>query len=271
MSSNLFAFENNGMNSDPATGQADALRSRRGVAPASHSWIRCRVMGRLAVTADGGLVRLPGLAGRLVAFLAVQGPVTTDEVIDVFWRDDNPELSLARLRKVVWRVRRQCEGLVDRQFGCLSLGRAVEVDADRFTAAADDALHLAGAGLPAADAARDALGRYGGELLPAFRYEDWTDSPRAALRHRYVALLDLMAADAAANRSPDRAVVYLERAIASEPYDEGRYVRGAELLLQAGRRAPALLLLERGLAVLEELGLPPSPTTVETAQRLRAG
>lgn len=234
--------------------------------------ITCRVMGRfMVVVVAGRPVRLPGLAGRLIAYLAIRGSTPAEELVDVFWAEDDPEQSRARLRKLVWRVRRQCSDLIDRSGETLSLQRGIEVDADVFAAAADDALLLAETGAPATDAARNALACYGGELLPALRYEDWTDDARQAHRRRYVALLDLLVGDAAGCRHPDRALRYLDRAIAAEPYDESRYLWGAEILLAAGRRGAALVLLERARRMMEDLGLPPSPAATEVVERVRTG
>ena len=228
-------------------------------------------MGRFAVSMDGRPVRLPGLTGRLVAYLAVRGPATADELVDVFWPEDDPEQGRARLRKVVWRVRRQCADLLDRHGETLTLHRGVEIDAEQFASAADEALRLAESGAPATHAAREALAVYGGDLLPALRYEDWTDAAREAHRTRYVALLDLLVADAAARQEPDRAVRYLEQAIVAEPYNELRYLQGAEILLASGRRGPALVLLERARRMMEDLGLAPSPAVVDVEDRLRTG
>lgn len=255
----------------PAVPNIAALTALPGANGHRTAGAKCRVMGRFAVTVDGWPIRLPGLAGRLVAYLAVRGSATVDELVDVFWPDDDPEQGRARLRKVVWRVRRQSEHLVVRRADSLGLDRGVEVDADRFAAAADEALRLAEAGEPAAGAARDALAFYGGELLPALRYDEWTHPHREALRSRYVALLDLLAVHVAARPDPDRAVRYLEQAITSQPYDEGRYLLAAEILLAAGRRGPALTFLERASRMMEELGLPPSQAVAEVTQRLRAG
>jgi DNA-binding SARP family transcriptional activator len=235
------------------------------------SGVTCRVMGRFLVSVEGRPVRLPGLTGRLVAYLAIRGPATAEELVEVFWPDDDPEQSRARLRKVVWRVRRQCEELIDRHGDSLALQGNVVVDVDRFSVAAEHALRLADRDVPAGEAARDALRYYGGELLPTLRYEEWTDSAREAHRRRYLALLDLLTADAAARREPERAVAYLERAIASDPYDERRYLHGSEILLAIGRRGPALGLLDRARRMMEELGLPPSGALVQLAETLRDG
>jgi DNA-binding SARP family transcriptional activator len=229
-----------------------AAPSRAGLRPATDppSPVSCRVMGRFAVTAHGRPVRLPGLSGRLVAYLAVRGePVPAEELVDVFWPENDPDQGRARLRKVVWRVRRERADLVDRYGDLLALHPGVAVDLDRFTAAADEALRLAddGGAAGAARSARAALARYHGDLLPALRYEDWTDGPRRAARRRYVALLDVVVEDAAGHHDSDRALAALERAIAADPYDESRYLRGVEL------------------------GLPPSTAAVEAEQRVRGG
>jgi DNA-binding SARP family transcriptional activator len=234
--------------------------------------VTCRTMGRFSVVEGRRRVRLPGLTGRLVAYLAVRaGPVDAEEVIDAFWPDDDFELSRARLRKVVWRIRRECDQLVVRHGDSLALSRAVDVDAHRFAEAADTALALGEAGRPAAGAAREALAGYGGELLPSFGYEDWIDGPRRAMVRRYVALQDLLVDDALERDDPVRAFTHLDQAIAADPYDESRYVRGAELLLAAGRRGPAAALLEQARRMSDELGVAPSAAVTDIVGRLRVG
>jgi DNA-binding SARP family transcriptional activator len=136
----------------------------------------------------------------------------------------------------------------------------VELDAVMFETQARAAIAARSAGevRRALGLARSAVGRYGGDLLPDDRYEEWADAPRQRLRHLYLELLDLLAADAADRGDVDEAVRLVRRACECEPLDEVRYLRLARMLMSQGRRGSARAALERARAVLDELGLAPS-------------
>src|SRR5581483_10786771 len=240
-----------------------------GTAPAGrgHS---IRLLGGFEVEVGGHPVALPGLTKQLVAVLALRGTMAAEEVIEVLWPDVDPGQGQNRLRKVLWRVRQAgAEDLIVRRGNAMTLATGVVVDARRFRAAADAALAAASADdSRAADLARAAVALYSGELLPASRVVEWTAAPRESLRRQFVALLDLIAADAAGRLEHDEALAFLNRAIESDPYDEERYIRGAELLLAQDRRGPALLLLQQAEAMMESLGLPPSPSAAQLRHRL---
>ena len=109
-----------------------------------------------------------------------------------------------------------------------------------------------------AGAARAALARYGGELLPDDRYEPWAAEPRERLARRYLAVLDRLVDEAEDAGEVDEALRLLERAIAADRLDESRYLRSARLLLAQGRRGRALDVLRTAAAALRELDLQPS-------------
>jgi DNA-binding SARP family transcriptional activator len=231
-----------------------------GAAAERAATLDCTVLGRFRVTAGGRRIPLPGLAGRLVAFLAVQAaPVAGDEVIEALWPEVDPDQARGRLRKVVWRIRRAHPGLVARQGDLLGLDGAVSVDAAAFAVAAREAVAAPSGSEEAGSAARAALARYGGELLPELRYEEWTVAPRQRLQRRYLDVLDVLAADALARDDDRAAAAFLDRAIDADPYDEARYVRCAGLLAGHGRRGPALQLLARAGQAMADLGVAPSP------------
>jgi len=232
--------------------------------------LACTLLRRFSVTVGSRKVRLPGLAGRLVALVALQpGAIAIDEVIESLWPEVEPELGRVRLRKVLWRIRGQHAGLINRigDEG-LALGANVEVDVARFRRLAGEA-HAAGSPDQRADAARAAVASYSGELLPELPYEEWAREPRERLRAQFVALLDILAADAAAREDYAQAAAFLDQAISHDPYEEGRYLRCAELLDGLGRRGPAVLQLERARRSMAELGLGLSAAGEALSGRLR--
>jgi DNA-binding SARP family transcriptional activator len=63
---------------------------------------------------------------------------------------------------------------------------------------------------------------------------------RERLRSQYLELLDLLIAESERRDDIDEAVRLLQRAIATEPHDEARYLRLAQLLSTQGRAGSAL-------------------------------
>jgi DNA-binding SARP family transcriptional activator len=149
----------------------------------------------------------------------------------------------------------------------------VESDAALFETQARAAIAARSAGelSRALGLARSAVGRYGGDLLPDDRYEEWADAPRQRLRHLYLELLDLLAADAADRGDVDEAVRLVRRGCEAEPLDEVRYLRLARMLMSQGRRGSARAALERARAALDELGLPTSPSIARLETELAGG
>jgi DNA-binding SARP family transcriptional activator len=214
------------------------------------------LLGRFAVERDGvGVTPQPGRTALLVKVLALRGTSTADEVVDLLWPEVDLATGKARLRNVLSRVRSTSGELVVRDDETLRLAPGTEIDADRFAAAAEGAMSA-----PAeerAGLARSALARYGGELLPGDRYEDWAVAPRERLRRRHLALLDVVAAAAMEDGDLDEAGDLLERAISVDPLEEARYVELARALVAQGRPRRAREVLDRALTLLDELGLPP--------------
>jgi DNA-binding SARP family transcriptional activator len=151
----------------------------------------------------------------------------------------------------------------------LVFAEGAEIDAARFEADALAALSEP-SGAAAEGRARAALARYTGPLLPEARYDEWAAEPRERLERRFLALLDHLAARAQARGDADEAIRLLERAIAVDRLDEGRYLEAARLLLAQNRRGRALATLRSAAGALRELGLEPSPAHRELVRSARA-
>ncbi len=219
---------------------------------------RVRLLGGFEVRRGGeDATPATGRPATLVKLIAIRGTLTTDEVIDALWDDADPSTGRARLRNLLNRVRTTSGPLVERRGEALSLVAGVEVDVTAFDRAATEALSS-----PPGERvglARRAVAAYAGRLLPGDLYADWAAAPRERLQRRFLSLVDLLAADALDRGDLDEAVRLLDDAIAAEPMDLDRYAVAARALLTQGRRVTAAGLVERGLAVAEELGGVPAP------------
>ncbi|MFN8023973.1 MAG: BTAD domain-containing putative transcriptional regulator [Acidimicrobiales bacterium] len=229
-----------------------------------------RMLGRFEVVSGGSIVTPPpGRAATLVKLVALRGALTTDAAIDALWDDCDVDTGRARLRNLLNRVRTASGPVIERTGDLLRLAPDVEVDVDRFEAAAARATVADGTAdtTAALGAARTALAAYGGELLPSDAYEEWAAAPRERLRRQWLSLVDLLARDAIAERLLDEALRLLDAGIAAEPYEAWRYVAAIDALRTQGRSAAAAALARRGLEALDELGLPADDRLLEAVRR----
>jgi DNA-binding SARP family transcriptional activator len=226
-------------------------------------------LGRFEVTRGGRpLAGRPGkAAAALKLVVAAGGRVPADVVVEALWPDDDPGAGRARLRNVLNRLRDAWGEIVVRRAEMLVLADGIDVDVFEFEAAAQRALHENDRGASLA-LARAAAARYRGELLPDDVYEAWTVVPRERLRRTYLALVDLVASEAATLGDVDDALRHYELGIQADPLDDHRYVAAARLLLDHGRRGAANGYIERADRVLDELGLNRSPAQVALVREI---
>ena len=227
------------------------------VEAADGATISVALLDAFAVTVDGRDVTPTGIPGLVIKALAVHGVLHVEELVALIWPDADSAAGRMRLRSVLSRLRRTCGDIVERQGECLALTAGAQVDAREFTQRAGRAVVWADRS-DATRLAREAWSLYRGDLLPFDTFVEWTEAPRRRIRQRAVALLDLLADDAAARGRPLEAAAYLDQAIALDPDDEERYLDAARLLHELGRRRRAVLMLDRARAVAAELGRPMS-------------
>jgi tetratricopeptide (TPR) repeat protein len=189
-----------------------------------------RVFGTPTVTAvDGSPIRLPaGMPGELVRLLALhEHGLPIDFVLEQFFPDASPTVGRQRLRQVLTRLRAVAGDIVVRNGDVLQLVPAW-VDVREFLAIGN---RVRGAiGTRAVQFAYAALAICTGPLLPSDPYAGWAEEPRARVRYRYLALLDLVARDAAARHSHQEALTALEAALDEDPDDDQHRRARAEQL-----------------------------------------
>ncbi|MDQ3956105.1 MAG: transcriptional activator domain-containing protein, partial [Actinomycetota bacterium] len=139
------------------------------------------------------------------------------------------------------------ETSITNEGGMVTLWPAGElrVDFDHFSREADAALATGDS-----HACATALTSYGGELLPADRYEGWADEARERVRSRFVALL--------------KGAGEWERVLELDPTDEEAHRALMRMHLHSGHRREAIRQFERLRdALREHIGVGPDPVTVE--------
>jgi DNA-binding SARP family transcriptional activator len=192
------------------------------------------VFGTPAVTAaDGSPIQLPpGMPGELVRLLALhEHGLPVDFVLEQFFPEATPTVGRQRLRQVLMRLRTAAGDVVVRDGDILQLVPAW-VDEREFLAIGN---RVRGAiGTRAIQLAYAALALRTGPLLPSDPYAAWAEEPRAQVRYRSLALLDLVARDAAARNSHQEALTALEAALEEDPDADQRRGARAEQLQALG-------------------------------------
>lgn len=204
-----------------------------------------RLFGRATVThRDGNPLGLPpGMPGELIRMLALheQG-LPVEFVLETLFRDAPPDAARQRLRQVLSRARAAVGEIIVRDEDRLRLVPAW-VDVREFLAAS-------GQVRPAQNQravllAYVALALHGGSLLPDDIYAEWAQATRDDVSHRHLALLDLVAADAAARGSHHEAITALEAAVTEDPDEPRRHAAIAEHLRALGSNQAAAHVARR--------------------------
>jgi len=218
---------------------------------------RCTVslLGGFELRVDGRPVSADAWRSRCVAdlvkLLALESThqLHRERVMDQLWPELGMEAAGANLRKAVHFARRAMgaqEAIVSTG-GMLSLwGGDVEVDAQRFLAAADTAL-------AAADEEGCALAAdmFIGEPMPADRYEAWAAEPRAHLTERHLAVL--------------KGARRWQRVLQLDPTDEVSHRELMRRYYEDG--CEAIRQFER-LRLREFIGVRPDPDTIALYERI---
>jgi DNA-binding SARP family transcriptional activator len=152
------------------------------------------VLGGFRLTVDGTPTAARGWSRRSAAALvkvlalAPGHRLHREQVMDLLWPDEPPARTAPRLHKAAHFARRAAgrdDAVVLRDdVVWLFPDAEITVDAERFEQLARLAVAEADPGV-----AREALSWYGGELLPADRYEDWATDRRELLHLRRLDVL----------------------------------------------------------------------------------
>lgn len=232
---------------------------------------RLAALGGLAVLGDNGPLVGAGVRGRNLALLVLlvragEAGLTREKLAAYLWPESDAERSRHSLDQALYTLRRTlgADALVTGATTVALDHGVVGSDVVDFTRAFD------------AGAMRLAADLYAGPFLDGFHvsgsaeFERWVDAERAALHAQYVAVLEVLAREAAAAGDPADAIANWRRLAAAEPLSS-RVARGLmHTLVDAGDRAGALQAAAVHTALVrEELDAPPDPAVVAYAEGLR--
>jgi DNA-binding SARP family transcriptional activator len=226
---------------------------------------RLRVIGEMVVEAGDGVHKVPpGNPQRVVGVVVANGgSATFDQLSEAMWPGENVDVSRARLRNVLLRLRRAVGDIVVRSGSGVRLAHDLGCDLLEFERLALDALSSARAdpelaGRIAAEAVRAGEGT----VFAGFEYEEWAITARRHAEQRMLGLLDLLSVQAEDAGDLPAAQALAERALRLDRYTDSRYVRLAELLTLQHRVAAAIAVLDDAAEIAREIGgaLPSSLT-----------
>jgi DNA-binding SARP family transcriptional activator len=229
--------------------------------------LRIRLLGSLQVELDGVPLAPPeGRRARsLLAWLALHpGMHPRARLAARFWPNVRDESARASLRSAVWGLR----GALDAGAGsCLRATRdEIGIPADALATDVADLARLVESGR-----LEEAAELGTAELLPDLE-EDWVYEARDEHRDRLGEVLETLAARAEDGGDVAGAVAWSRRRAALDPLSEEPQRELMRRLAAAGDRAAALGLYARLRDRLrEQIGVAPSPETLQLAGALRAG
>lgn len=215
-------------------------------------------------------VSLPDKVRRLVAMIALRGPLPRVTVAERFWPDNSPTESLARLRTAIWRAHSGIPNLITTANGRLSLAPWVWVDVTEVATLA--ARMSAGETCPASvDSASDAVVLSANSLLPEWD-DQWVLQDREHIRQLQVHALETMASVLLKQHRYGRALDSAIRAVRIEPMRESAHRAVIEVHLAESNVAEAVR--EYGAfrqLLLEEIGVGPSPALQDLVRSASRG
>lgn len=222
------------------------------------------LLGPLRLRTDGRRVALAQPSARLLAALALDGPMSRERAADRMWPDSPSGRALANLRTGLSRLRRAAPGVIDVGGPVLALADDVHVDVDDVmtwvnATIYDDAATNERSG-PPPEVAR--------ELLAG-----WDDEWARDHRERWHVLIG-QALETAASRllslgRPAAALPYGLAAVTVEPWSESANRVLIEIHARRGDPAGALRQFDRlSRALKAELGVAPTPDLVALIRQL---
>jgi DNA-binding SARP family transcriptional activator len=216
--------------------------------------VRLHVIGAFELLIGGDAVPVPANARRLLAYLAVTGPVQSrDTVAGRLWPRPGQMQARAFLRTALWRIRQLPAVVVQTDRATISLDQTVRTDLAESTALARDLCEQAPDRLAGA-----AAELFADDILPGWD-EEWLELDRERHRQLRVHALEALSRQLTASGRYAAAIDVAYRAIGADALRESAYAVLIHAHLAEGNRAEAsrqLGVYRRLLA--DELGLTPS-------------
>lgn len=212
-----------------------------------------QLLGTFQLREGGRPVRLPTSGQRLLACLAVQGPVSRSQAAGSLWPDAGRGRAGSNLRTVLWRLRAHSLRLVHADGDSLWLDDSVRVDYGHLRRWTTETLQSAApadpSGLPA---------RWMSVLLPDWN-DEWLDHPRDISRINCIQAVEMLGCWLLDAGQPAAALSYLIPVTCLEPLRESSQRLVISAHLRQDNVTEALAAYDHFRARIRvELGLEPS-------------
>ena len=225
--------------------------------------LELRVIGAFQARIDGHVRPLPHSAERLVAVVALTGPLARSYASRLLWPDAPPPRARANLRAALARLGVAAEGLIHVSGEILALGDDVVVDLEAAQAWIQATIYESSR--TAVTPPPPAIGR---QVLPGWD-DEWLDGPRERLQMLQAQALEIAAERLLAASHPAEALPYALSAVELQPWSESANRLVIEIHARRGDPSNALRRYRRFHRALEvELGVQPGPDMMAAIRQL---
>jgi DNA-binding SARP family transcriptional activator len=196
---------------------------------------------RGAEAASTPVVTIPRRAQRLVAYLALHGPMPRLLIAEALWPETTERLALSNLRSTTHQVRLACPGLLSPALDPLDLAADTRVDVRQFHELweSEDLSPDVDHGRDDLEAERARMLLDGGELLPGW-YDDWVLDEQERLRQLRLVRLEETALRCLRAGHSALALSLAQSATRLDPLHESAQRTLIEVHLEMGNRIDAL-------------------------------
>ena len=222
-----------------------------------------RVIGPFQARLDGHVRPMPHSVERVLALVALVGPLARSHAGRLLWPDAAPTRANANLRAAISRLGVVSEGFVHTSGEVLALDEDVSLDLDAAHAWIDATIYEA-----TQTAVRPPPVSIGRPLLSGWE-EEWLDVPRERLEMLKAQALETAAERLLAAGRPAEALPYALSAVEVQPWSESANRLMIEIHARRGDPSNALRRFRRFRRALEqELGVQPGPDMLAAIRQL---
>lgn len=219
---------------------------------------------------ESGPVEVTGRGQRLVALLAVRGPLLRTVAAGLLWPEVLEERARASVRAAISGLQRRFSGLLEVSATDVRLADSVEVDLARFLMLTRGGMRLQ-PGEPVGSDALELLpgGSLAGRLLPGWS-DDWVLAEGERLFQLRLHALDALAARFLDTGNLSMAIEAATAAVQADPLRESAQRRLMQAYLAEGNAAAALRQFSSFRDLLrQELGISPSRLITTLVEEIR--
>lgn len=230
----------------------------------SESHRELELIGPFRARSNGRTQVMPHSVARLLALVAVVGPMARVHVGEQLWPDADQARASANLRSTLVRLNAIDDQFLEVNGEVLTLAEKVSVDVDAVLTWVHATIY--GAATQAAISAPPAsIGR---EILQGWE-EPWLTDPRERIRLLQTQALETAAERLISSGRPAEALPYALAAVQAQPWSESANRLIIEIHARRGDPSNALRRFQRFRAALErELGVQPGPEMLASIRQL---